>query len=213
MKEFRFENLGISVRENGEHDFGNGWTVGKVPKVLKYKMLFSSVTQKSYYLHRLMAIAFVRNPAPTELKHVDHIDRDKMNNAASNLRWVTPALNNLNRITKNYDYNKRFKNFRVRTKYDGSYITLGWFATKEEAQTMTNTWKQLRFRVEFLAYVTNDKQFWHSEDRRGYLFAEEAGFAAALKFAGARVSRHRSLRKALRMLLANHPTTTVAIRF
>lgn len=48
---------------------------------------------KPHYLtvHRLVAMAFV--PNPRNLNTVDHIDGNRENNNASNLRWVTPTEN------------------------------------------------------------------------------------------------------------------------
>ena len=47
-------------------------------------------------LHRLVASRFL--PAPTEEDcEIDHIDRDKSNNHASNLRWVCKSANMMNR--------------------------------------------------------------------------------------------------------------------
>ena len=43
------------------------------------------------YLHRLVAIAFHENP--DNLPQVDHIDGNRKNNAASNLRWVSAQDN------------------------------------------------------------------------------------------------------------------------
>ena len=46
-------------------------------------------------IHRLVADRFL--PAPTaEGLVVDHIDRNRLNNSASNLRWVTSKENRLN---------------------------------------------------------------------------------------------------------------------
>jgi hypothetical protein len=46
---------------------------------------------KSFYVHRLVAKAFV--PNPNNYPQVDHIDNNKFNNQADNLRWVTCQTN------------------------------------------------------------------------------------------------------------------------
>jgi hypothetical protein len=46
-------------------------------------------------LHRLVAQVWISNPE--NKPQVDHIDRDKLNNAVSNLRWATPSENQLNK--------------------------------------------------------------------------------------------------------------------
>ncbi len=48
--------------------------------------------RSSVGVHRLVALAFV--PASAKRPHVNHIDFDRSNNAASNLEWVTAAENN-----------------------------------------------------------------------------------------------------------------------
>jgi len=51
---------------------------------------------KHHYIHHLVAKAFL--PAPTDDNCViDHIDRNKLNNHASNLRWVSISVNTSNR--------------------------------------------------------------------------------------------------------------------
>jgi hypothetical protein len=49
------------------------------------------------YYHRFIADAFVHNPDPNIYTKVDHIDRNRNNNFPSNLQWVTPSINNLNK--------------------------------------------------------------------------------------------------------------------
>lgn len=51
--------------------------------------------RKLVRVHRLVAEVFVDNP--DELSMVDHIDRDKMNNHVSNLRWVNNSGNQKNK--------------------------------------------------------------------------------------------------------------------
>jgi hypothetical protein len=56
------------------------------------------VRKKSWFrIHRLVAIAFIETPINFEELHVDHIDRNKINNSPSNLRWSTLQENCNNR--------------------------------------------------------------------------------------------------------------------
>ena len=51
--------------------------------------------QKSFSIHRLIALAYIDNPENKET--VDHIDRDILNNNVNNLRWATMEEQNRNR--------------------------------------------------------------------------------------------------------------------
>ena len=53
--------------------------------------------RKHLLVHRLVAKAFVSNPR--NLNEVDHIDTNKDNNHADNLRWCTHSENHLNCLT------------------------------------------------------------------------------------------------------------------
>ncbi len=66
---------------------------------------------------------------PTEL---DHIDRNKTNNALSNLREVTRAENNRNKVS-NKGIKKSSKKWTVEMRCLGKYYYLGIFNTYEEA--------------------------------------------------------------------------------
>jgi hypothetical protein len=61
-----------------------------------YKMvsLWKDNKEKGETLHRLLATHFIPNPEGK--RYVDHIDRNKLNNDLSNLRWVNGTENNLN---------------------------------------------------------------------------------------------------------------------
>ena len=50
-----------------------------------------------FRIHRLVVIAFNEKPENWKELQIDHIDRNKLNNSISNLRWVTSLENNGNR--------------------------------------------------------------------------------------------------------------------
>jgi len=63
----------------------------------RYGYLRTNVSKnsaKTYIkIHRVVAQLFVDNPNPDLYTEVDHINTDKDNNCANNLRWVTPNKN------------------------------------------------------------------------------------------------------------------------
>lgn len=66
------------------------------------------INNKTYRVHRLIAMAFHSNP--NNLPQVDHIDRNRKNNKSSNLRWVTSKENQDNRDS----VDKSIENYGVR---------------------------------------------------------------------------------------------------
>ena len=52
---------------------------------------------KTKCVHRLVAAQYVYNPRPDIFTQVDHINRVRDDNRATNLRWVSPELNALNK--------------------------------------------------------------------------------------------------------------------
>lgn len=75
--------------------------------------------------HRLVAEAFCENPNGYTI--VDHIDRDKHNDNASNLRWVDQSTN-----AKNCERNSRKK----QVKYTGDFTEKNWYPVWEHENYM-----------------------------------------------------------------------------
>ena len=50
-------------------------------------------SRRTYLVHQLVALAFIPNDKPIEKDTIDHIDLDKTNNRADNLRWLSRADN------------------------------------------------------------------------------------------------------------------------
>jgi len=63
--------------------------------------LYKDGVRKRYYVHRLVATAFV--PNPRNLNEVDHLDRNTSNCRADNLRWCTHVENYENPLTKEHE--------------------------------------------------------------------------------------------------------------
>lgn len=60
-------------------------------------VLCSNYKIKNYLLHRLVAIAFIKNKK--RLPDINHIDGNKKNNSIENLEWVTKSQNTRHSIS------------------------------------------------------------------------------------------------------------------
>jgi hypothetical protein len=74
--------------KNKKNEMSEGWFVnGKYKKVRLYK----DRQRKDFYVHRLVALAFIDNPL--NKSDVNHIDSNPENNMVSNLEWCTHQEN------------------------------------------------------------------------------------------------------------------------
>ena len=111
----------------------------------------------SFYIHRAVAELFI--PNPENKPYVDHINTDRMDNRAENLRWVTTKENCNNPLTKQH-------------RRDAMKVALN----REEVKHKIS----LALRGRTLSTETRKRM---SESRKGKTFSEESRskISAALK--------------------------------
>ena len=63
--------------------------------------------KKDYLIHRLVALTFLENPL--KLPQVNHKDKNKLNNAVSNLEWISIQDNMLHRSRNNTPIHKKLR--------------------------------------------------------------------------------------------------------
>lgn len=89
------------------------------------------INGKRDYSHRLIYI--FHNGEIDDGLHIDHIDRDKLNNNIENLRLVTHQENHFNRSAKGHYFHKARNKFMAYIMVHRKKIHLGYFDTEKEA--------------------------------------------------------------------------------
>lgn len=98
--QYEVSNLGRVRSLGGYVKRGNGYFKkrGRILRQLSNKTGHRYVhlrygVHKKAYVHRLVALSFVKNDDPSTNTVVNHIDFDPQNNESSNLEWTTPKGN------------------------------------------------------------------------------------------------------------------------
>lgn len=78
---------------------------GKLMRISIYKRegycyisLSKNNIKKKHKIHRLVAMAFIKNPKPKEFDMINHIDGNVANNNVSNLEWTNNSGNQIHAI-------------------------------------------------------------------------------------------------------------------
>lgn len=83
-------------------------------------------------IHKLVAAAF-HGPRPKGYD-IDHVDRDRVNNEAANLRYVTRMVNRLNNACRGYSWDPVNQKWKAQICVGGQPYFLGRFASEGEAR-------------------------------------------------------------------------------
>ena len=90
--------------------------------------LRNNPVQKNLHIHRLLGLCYIPNPRNYPI--IDHIDRNRLNNDLSNLRWFSYVDNSHNTSKystntsghKNINFRKGRKTWRYVFRYKGKVI-------------------------------------------------------------------------------------------
>lgn len=117
----------------GKRPLDEIWTYGRARASSKYMFI------ASHAVHRIVAYAFHGNP-PSSEHVVDHIDTNRMNNRADNLRWVTRLENilqnpiTLRRVELAYGSLEAFLADPAAPKYPSRLRDMSWMRTVQASE-------------------------------------------------------------------------------
>ena len=113
------------------HHLKKGWSEVKgTINYCGYIIIF--INGKHFLKHRIVGYSFLGLDIDNPKQHIDHIDRNKLNNNMNNLRIVSNQENSFNQTAKGYS--NRGKRFQAEICINNKKINLGTFDTEEEAR-------------------------------------------------------------------------------
>lgn len=120
---YEISNLG-NIKRNGRLLKLSAWNQYKTIR------LRTESNEKTVYIHRLVAMAFIPNPENKPM--INHIDGNKLNNTVSNLEWCTRQENEIHawkhglkeRIRETAKENLKIARMHVHTKKPVTQMTL-----------------------------------------------------------------------------------------
>ena len=121
-------------------------------KIVKLIRWVAGIRQHAtFQLHRLVGKAFVKNP--DKLRCIDHINGNKLDNRASNLRWATYSQNNVNSElrqdnmsgVRGVHWHKQAQKWCARISHKGEDIYIGVFDSRDDAEFMRLSWEDELF--------------------------------------------------------------------
>uniref|UniRef100_A0A6C0KNX9 HNH nuclease domain-containing protein n=1 Tax=viral metagenome TaxID=1070528 RepID=A0A6C0KNX9_9ZZZZ len=97
------------------------------------------IYNRTYALHRLIALTFIENPQNKE--QVNHIDGNKINNRVDNLEWVTNSENQLHKfqIGLGNNFTRTIKQYDLEWNFIKEFESIA-LASKELNIGKTNIW-------------------------------------------------------------------------
>lgn len=133
---YEVSNTGIIRRRNNQHVLSGCITSG----YRSVKLTFDNSKQQRFYIHRLVAEHFIKNPDPKNKTFVNHKDGNKLNNNVENLEWVSPRENNLHyyqKIKQEIKKKKQFEKAIPVIQYDLQYNKIAEYSSMSQAHKIT----------------------------------------------------------------------------
>ena len=137
IKEVLMIHTPVRVYTNGDI-YRQSKSKNKEWKLVKASMtktgyLKCAFDKKFFYVHRIVAHAFLGLDIDDSVLQVDHINLNKKDNTIENLRLVSCRENSYNKNSKGYCWDKDRLKWMANIRYNGMSKFIGRYETKEEA--------------------------------------------------------------------------------